>query len=147
MTQSRLVTLRLPLDLIARIEARAHEMELAPGEVIRGALEAALTGVSLPEPSREARERAALRASIARAEGWLSLQSDLRRQGFVLRLHEGTQLAVHSWPEDRFLLWLDTLGHDIGTLSLAFRAPFPGAPPFPTLRPAFKSGRGVSGAA
>lgn len=133
----RLVTLRLPLELIRQIERLSRARDQTPAEIIRSALE---TGLSHVEPDSPTPLRMVLNSAISAAGGWLDLQVRLRRDGFVLRMHEEGRLALHDWPVDHFVLWLDTLGHDYAALCLRYHAPFPGAvrkaPPVP-----FKSQR------
>jgi hypothetical protein len=135
--QDRLVTLRLPLELIQQIERLSRAQDQSPAETIRSALE---TGLGRAEPGAPTPLRAVLNSAISAAGGWLDLQVRLRRDGFVLRMHEEGRLALHDWPVDHFVLWLDTLGHDYAGLCLRYHAPFPGAvrkaPPVP-----FKSHR------
>ena len=127
MEQHRLVTLSLPVSLIARIEARAHGDQIAPAEVIRRALIATLAeGETALAPNLMAAR--AVQEALAGAAGWLDLQHRLRQEGVVLRLR-ADRLALNSWPADRFILWLDDLGETLADLTLRFRAPFPGAIP------------------
>jgi len=123
MTQHRLVTLRLPVHLIAKIEAAARMQEETPAELIRRSLTEALREVPAPV---EKSELAALSAAFEKAQGWLDLQAKLRRAGFVLRLEED-RLGLHEWPSNRFVLWVEEIGHSLAELMLQFRAPFPGA--------------------
>ncbi|MBZ4023173.1 hypothetical protein CKO11_11970 [Rhodobacter sp. TJ_12] len=123
MTQNRLVTLRLPTDLIAKIEVAARLHEETPAELIRRALSEALEEV--PSAVHKS-ELAALSNAFENAQGWLDLQAKLRKIGFVLRLEE-ERLGLHEWPSDRFVLWVEEIGHSLAELMLQFRAPFPGA--------------------
>ena len=117
----RLVTMRLPQVLIDKIAALAHAGGKPPAEVIRQTLSEGLSQtVAKPPPHL-------VRNLLSEAGSWLDLQIALRRNGFVLRLHAEDRLALHSWPQDRFVLWLSALGPDYGDLCLRFRAPFPGA--------------------
>jgi hypothetical protein len=123
MTQHRLVTLRLPTDLIAQIEAAARLQEETPAELIRRALADALR--EAPTAVQKS-EMAVISAAFDRAQGWLDLQARLRKAGFVLRL-DGERLGLHEWPSDRFVLWIEEIGHSLAELMLQYRAPFPGA--------------------
>lgn len=133
----RLVTLRLPLDLLQRIEQQSRAAARSPSEMIRKALE---TGLCANSTDAARPLHVALGEMIADAGGWLTLQMRLRRAGYVLRLHEDDRLALHDWPGDHFVDWLDTLGFDYGALRLRYRAPFPGALPRKP-PPCFKSHR------
>jgi hypothetical protein len=123
MTQQRLVTLRLPTDLIAKIEAAARLQEETPAELIRRALAEALREAPTAVPRTE---MAVISAAFDKAQGWLDLQAKLRKAGFVLRL-DGERLGLHEWPSDRFMLWIEEIGHTLAELMLQYRAPFPGA--------------------
>ncbi|WP_444460555.1 hypothetical protein [Rhodobacter capsulatus] len=83
MTQHRLVTLRLPTDLIAKIEAAARLQEETPAELIRRSLSDALRR---PRASCK-NEMAVITAAFDKAQGWLDLQAKLRK-AFVLRLED-----------------------------------------------------------
>ena len=120
---SRHVTLRLPLDLIEAVETEARAREVPSAVLLRAALIRAFSATEHLPPTH----LCALRAALDEARGWLDLQVRLRAGGLVLRLGLGARLAVHDWPADRFLIWLDTLGPDLAELTLRFRAPFPGA--------------------
>ncbi|MBD3788321.1 MAG: hypothetical protein IE922_15405 [Sphingomonadales bacterium] len=136
MTQHRLVTLRLSADLIAALETEAHRREISPAQMIRVAIvetvrrkagdggAATPGGNYMPRPSLIA-------ATFDAAESWLDLQSRLRAEGLVLRLHEESwgseaRIALHDWPADRFVAWLDETGQSLAELTMRFRAPFPG---------------------
>ena len=123
MTQHRLVTLRLPTDLIAKIEATARLQEETPAELIRRCLEAALREVPAAVPKSD---MAVISQAFETAQGWLDLQAKLRKVGFVLRL-DGERLGLHEWPSDRFVLWIEEIGHSLTELMVQYRAPFPGA--------------------
>lgn len=123
MTQHRLVTLRLPTDLIAKIEASARLREETPAELIRRALSEALR--EMPEAVKKS-DLMVLSGAFDKALGWLDLQAKLRKAGFVLRL-DGERLGLHEWPSDRFVLWIEELGHSLAELTVQYRAPFPGA--------------------
>ena len=123
MTQHRLVTLRLPTDLIARIEAVARLQEETPADLIRRSLADALR--EAPSVVQK-NEMAVITAAFDKAQGWLDLQAKLRKAGFVLRL-EDERLGLHEWPSDRFVLWIEEIGHSLADLMLQYRAPFPGA--------------------
>ena len=136
MTQHRLVTLRLSADLLAALETEAHRREISPAQMIRVAIVETVrrkagaggaTGPSgnyMPRPSLIA-------ATFDAAETWLDLQTRLRAEGLVLRLHEESwgseaRIALHDWPADRFVAWLDETGQSLAELTMRFRAPFPG---------------------
>lgn len=123
MTQHRLVTLRLPTELIAKIEAAARLREETPADLIRQALSEALR--DLPETVKKS-DLMMLANAFDKAQGWLDLQAKLRKAGFVLRL-DGERLGLHEWPSDHFVLWIEELGHSLAELSVQYRAPFPGA--------------------
>lgn len=124
----RLVSLRLPLDLIARIEQEAHALGLSPAEAIRRALRDGFekTEAAEVEPPGPLPEMAALQEALDRAEDWLDLQRRLRAQGFMLRTDGRGGLVLHDWPENRALMPLDELGVSAAELVLRYRAPFPG---------------------
>lgn len=135
MTQHRLVTLRLPADLIAALEVEAHRRELSPAQMIRVALVETVRIRGLASPrvvqGNYAARPSLIAATFDTARDWLELQSKLRAEGLVLRLHEESggpegRIALHDWPSDRFLLWLDEAGQDPHELRMRFRAPFPG---------------------
>lgn len=123
MTQHRLITLRLPVELIAKIESAARLQEETPAELIRRALSEALQDV--PSAVNKS-QMAVLSAAFENAQGWLDLQARLRKSGFVLRL-DGERLGLHEWPSDHFVLWVEEIGQSLAELMLQFRAPFPGA--------------------
>ncbi|WP_139327825.1 MULTISPECIES: hypothetical protein [Rhodobacter] len=123
MTQNRLVTLRLPTALIAKIEAAARLQEETPAELIRRALSDALTEAPSVVPKSD---MAVISSAFETAVGWLDLQAKLRKAGFVLRLDDD-RLGLHEWPSDHFVLWIEEIGHSLAELMLQFRAPFPGA--------------------
>ena len=123
MTQSRLVTLRLPTDLIAKIEAAARLHEETPAELIRRSLAEALR--ETPSAVQKS-DMMVISAAFDKAQGWLDLQTKLRKAGFVLRL-DGERLGLHEWPSDHFVLWIEEIGHSLAELMLQYRAPFPGA--------------------
>ncbi|MDD8023176.1 MAG: hypothetical protein PHX82_08725 [Paracoccaceae bacterium] len=142
MTQHRLVTLRLHHDFIAAIESAARAQQLNPAEVIRNILFDALMRAPAPRtPTSPARGLLAVRQVLDAADGWLDLQRRLRHDGFVLRL-AGDRLAVHEWPSDHFVIWLDEIGQTLAGLSLRFCAPFPGALPRRVELPPLGQGRG-----
>lgn len=135
MTQHRLVTLRLPTDLITRIEAVARQREETPAGLIRRCLGEALRETP---PAVKRGDLAVLNLAFDQAQSWLDLQAKLRKAGFVLRL-DGERLGLHEWPSDHFVLWIEEIGQSLADLTLQFRAPFPGAltrravrPPAPT---------------
>lgn len=128
MKLQKLVSLKLPADLIAVVERTAHAQERSPAELIRAALLAAF----MPregEADPGLAEYAVVQEAFQAAEGWLDLQTRLRAVGFVLRLREGKTLGLHAWPSDRHLIDAETLGHSLTALTLRFQAHFPGALP------------------
>lgn len=149
-TQHRLVTLRLSADLIAALELEAHRREISPAQMIRLAIVETVrrrapasrapvaegtgaeggTGTAAP-PSNYAPRPSLIAATFDAASDWLDLQRRLRTEGLVLRLHEESwsaesRVALHDWPSDRFVIWLDETGQSLGELMMRFRAPFPG---------------------
>lgn len=128
MKQYRMVSLKLPEDLIGAVERAAHSQGCSPAEVIRAVLASAFRQTprkDAPGPD----DLAAILRAFADAAGWLDLQTRLRAAGFVLRLNTAGRLALHSWPQDRFLTSAEAVGQSLARLSLRFRAPFPGALP------------------
>lgn len=140
MTQHRLVTLRLSADLLAAIETEAHRREISPAQMIRTAIVETVrrkgggesggdpgktpSGNYMPRPSLIA-------ATFDAATDWLDLQTRLRTEGLVLRLHDESwgseaRIALHDWPADRFVSWLGETGQSLPELMMRFRAPFPG---------------------
>ena len=125
MTQERLVTLRLPDDLIAALSGAARVEGCAPADIIRDALAASLRQRAAPADAISADVAGAFRT----APDWPGLQAKLRRLGFVLRLDGASHLSLYSWPRERCVMPVERLGHTLTTLSLRFHAPFPGAAP------------------
>lgn len=148
----RLVSLNLPVDLIAAISRAARDAGQTPQDLLRatlahvfaaagegkGAAWAALPPreSALPEAPGPATAGAdglpggsppfTVHLAFAEALGWLDLQSRLRAAGFVLRLGKDGVLALHSWPADHRLIDSAALGQPLETLTLRFRAAFPG---------------------
>ncbi|KFE36779.1 hypothetical protein DW2_01435 [Thioclava atlantica] len=143
MTRDRLVSLRLPADLIDAISRAARAADLPPAEAARHALRAGLD--HLAGSSRESEARDAMRAALASARDWLDLQRRLRSVGFVLRQGRGGALAVHDWPANRYLLAGEVVGVRLADLVLRFRAPFPGHPGGATAPLSFQTLRGNTG--
>lgn len=128
-SQHRLVSLRLPLDMIDRIAAEARAFGLPPAELIRRVLQEGLAEEptsALPTTKEPLPEMAAVQAALDQARDWFDLQHRLRDAGFVLRLAGGGALGLHAWPTNRFLLLLDEIGPSLTELVLRFAAPFPG---------------------
>ncbi|OOY22793.1 hypothetical protein BMI91_19365 [Thioclava sediminum] len=128
-SQHRLVSLRLPLDLIDRIAAEARAFGLPPAELIRRVLQDGLAEEAAPEaPAAKAPlpEMHAVQEALDQARDWFDLQHRLRGEGFVLRLAGGGALGLHAWPTNRFLMLLDEIGPSLTELVLRFGAPFPG---------------------
>lgn len=126
MKPHRLVSLRLPDDLIDALDRAGRAQGRSPAELVRGLLEAMfLTAPQAVASSDLMRVHAALGA----ARGWLDLQTRLRAAGFVLRLSEAAELALHAWPLDRPLVPIEALGTSLPALCIRFHAPFPGAMP------------------
>lgn len=129
MTLHRLVSLRLPDNVIDALGRAARVQGRSPADVVRALLEAALAGAE-PQPAQMTGARFALvNSALAAARGWLDLQTRLRAAGFVLRLSEAGTLSLNSWPADRALMPIEALGHSLPALCIRFRAPFPGAVP------------------
>lgn len=125
MTQERLVTLRLPDDLIAALSGVARVEGCAPADLLRDAVAASLRQRAVAADPIPADVAAAFRA----APDWPGLQAKLRRLGFVLRLDGADHLSLFSWPRERCVMPVERLGHTLTTLCLRFHAPFPGAAP------------------
>ena len=148
----RLVSLNLPVDLIAAISRAARDAGQTPQDLLRatlahvfaaaaegkGAAWAALPPREPPPPEAPGPATAGadglpggsppftVHLAFAEALGWLDLQSRLRAAGFVLRLGKDGVLALHSWPADHRLIDSAALGQPLETLTLRFRAAFPG---------------------
>ncbi|QPZ91896.1 hypothetical protein [Thioclava electrotropha] len=146
-SQHRLVSLRLPLDLIDRIAAEARAFGLPPAELIRRVLQDGLaeeavleaSGAKAPLP-----EMHAVQEALDQARDWFDLQHRLRGEGFVLRLAGGGALGLHAWPTNRFLMLLDEIGPSLTELVLRFGAPFPGDDGGRTKIVGATAGRGAS---
>ncbi len=129
MSQHRLVSLRLPDNLIDALSRAARVQEKSPAEIVRALLEAALAGAD-PESLRTlGGSYAQVHTALIVARGWLDLQTRLRKAGFVLRLSDAGTLTLNSWPTDRALMPIELLGSNLPALCIRFRAPFPGAVP------------------
>ncbi|MDP2061498.1 MAG: CopG family transcriptional regulator [Phaeovulum sp.] len=128
MTQHRLVSLRLPDNVIDALDRAARMQGRSPADVVRALLEAALSAAPLPERMRGG-SLALVLAALGAARGWLDLQTRLRMAGFVLRLSEAGVLTLNSWPANRALMPIEALGTSLPALCIRFRAPFPGAVP------------------
>ncbi|MDP2738642.1 MAG: ribbon-helix-helix protein, CopG family [Pseudorhodobacter sp.] len=122
MKPDRLVSLRLPDDLIDALARAARAGGRSPAELVRGVLEAVF--LAEPVPGSGFRQ---VHDALGAARGWLDLQVRLRAAGFVLRLSEAGELALHLWPSDRLLLPIEALGTSLPALCIRFHAPFPGA--------------------
>lgn len=134
-TPMRLVTLNLPVEVIAAIGRAARAAGQSPQDIVRGILNQRFAAPKqAPAPDAPAHATApegadppfAVHVAFAEALGWLDLQSRLRAAGFVLRLGEDGVLALHSWPADRRLMNSAEIGQPLADLTLRFRAPFPG---------------------
>ncbi|WP_444454702.1 hypothetical protein ACTTAI_04975 [Rhodobacter capsulatus] len=101
----------------------ARLQEETPADLIRRSLSDALR--EAPSVVQKS-EMAVITAAFDKSQGWLDLQARLRKAGFVLRL-EDERLGLHEWPSDRFVLWIEEIGHSLADLMLQYRAPFPGA--------------------
>lgn len=121
MAQERLVTLRLSDDVLSALSGMARMDGRAPADIIRDALANALAARKGGSDRIPAEVGEAFRA----APEWLTLQSRLRRLGFVLRLDADGHLALFSWPHERMIVPVERIGHTQTTLSLRFHAPFP----------------------
>ncbi len=134
MHPDRLVSLRLPDDLLLALGRTARLRGMAVPDLVRAILRdgTAATGAVLPDLPVQA----PLAGEFAAATDWVDLQSRLRRNGYVLRCAGEAGLALHDWPGDSRLLALSRIGQDEAALTLRFRAPFPGrcAPPLPAGR-------------
>lgn len=130
MKQMRLVSLNLPVDLIAAISHAARSSGQTPQDLVRNTLRQTFAAPAeeeaVPEPKPDAPPPFAVHLAFAEAYGWLDLQSRLRAAGFVLRLGDDDVLALHDWPADRRLMDSTALGQPLADLTLRFRAPFPG---------------------
>ncbi|AMY71888.1 hypothetical protein [Frigidibacter mobilis] len=133
MNPMRLVSLNLPVELIAAIGRAARDAGQTPQDLVRATLQQVFLGNAAPtaEPSQPAAWDAAqppvpVQRAFADALGWLDLQSRLRATGFVLRLGADRVLALHTWPADHRLIDSAAIGQPLAELTLRFRAPFPG---------------------
>lgn len=149
MKPMRLVSLNLPVELIAAIGRAARDAGQTPQDLLRATLAHVFAGAGeggaawqrpapadAPTPDRAADAAApalaggappfAVHLAFAEALGWLDLQSRLRAAGFVLRLGKDGVLALHSWPADHRLIDSAALGQPLEALILRFRAAFPG---------------------
>lgn len=140
MKQMCLVSLDLPVDLIAAIGRAARAAGQTPQDLVRDMLRQSLAApvaaqapeVQAPEVQASGAGRpppVAVHLAFAEACGWLDLQSRLRAAGFVLRLGADGVLALHDWPANRRLIDSAALGQPLTKLTLRFRAPFPGQVP------------------
>ncbi|WP_376876327.1 CopG family transcriptional regulator [Albirhodobacter sp. R86504] len=146
MEQQRLVSIKLPLSLIAALEKAAHAGEVSPAEVIRATLKHAfppkLGGET--EAQKAGEDLRAVRKALATARGWLDLQARLRTCGFVLR-PENDRLLLCTWPIEVQILPIEVLGTSLARLTMRYRAPFPGFLPGPICEvPVFRSLRASS---
>ena len=130
MEQQRLISIKLPLSLIAALERAAHAGEVSPAEVIRAALKASFPSQrgGAGDDAQARADLGAVRAALTEAQGWLDLQGRLRALGYVLRV-DGEGLMLCTWPIEAQILPLTVLGTDLPTLAFRFRAPFPGMVP------------------
>ena len=115
----RLVSLNLPVELIAAIGRAARDAGQTPQDLVRARLQQLFLGDAAQPP-------APVQRAFADALGWLDLQSRLRATGFVLRLGADRVLALHTWPADHRLIDSAAIGQPLAELTLRFRAPFPG---------------------
>ncbi len=140
MKQMCLVSLDLPVDLIAAIGRAARAAGQTPQDLVRDMLRQSLAApvaaqapeVQAPEVQASGAGRpppVAVHLAFAEACGWIDLQSRLRAAGFVLRLGADGVLALHDWPANRRLIDSAALGQPLTKLTLRFRAPFPGQVP------------------
>jgi hypothetical protein len=123
MPEDRVVTFRLPPEMLARLAEAARRRNCAPADLIRTALSGLLSADrASPVPT------AAVISTIARsAITWHDLLRGLRQNGAVLRIDAGGMLWIHSWPSDRPLGPASLWDIDRNDLALRFGAPFPGA--------------------
>ncbi|WP_305664740.1 hypothetical protein [Frigidibacter sp.] len=137
MTSMRLVSLNLPVKLIAAIGRAAHAAGVTPHDLVRSTLHHVFAGDAAGPPKPPQRDAQAedeqgsvppfaVQLAFTEALGWLDLQSRLRAAGFVLRLGEDGVLALHTWPADHRLIDSAALGQPLADLTLRFRAAFPG---------------------
>ncbi|MBD3803969.1 MAG: ribbon-helix-helix protein, CopG family [Thioclava sp.] len=135
MKQHRLVSLRLPLDLIDQLGREARALGLSPAEMARQALRQGLTSDTADDEEASAMlpEMRAVQEALDRASDWLDLQQRLRNAGFVLRAGACGAIGLHDWPANRFLIPLDEVGTSPAELVLRYRAPFPGRAAAPEL--------------
>ncbi len=145
----RLVSLNLPVQLIAAIGRAARDAGQTPQDLVRSTLHHVFAGdpagprelsqedvqakdqqgFALPgaaAPSPDTLPSFAVQLAFAEALGWLDLQSRLRAAGFVLRLGSDGVLALHSWPADHRLIDSAALGQPLAELTLRYSAAFPG---------------------
>ena len=123
MSQDRVVSVKLSEDLLLGVGSAARAAGCSPQEIIRDAVATALAENRQAELSEQV---SYIRDLFDRAQGWLELQSDLRSAGFVLRSAPAGGLALHTWPQEIYLIPVEALGQSLAALSLQFRAPFPG---------------------
>lgn len=125
MTQPPKIRFALPRAL--RDQVRQRQPETAPPQ------DPAATPRLSPDAAEQRLTRATraiageLAPEFAAAASWLDLQRRLRARGFVLRLDGAGALYLHIWPSDRRLMPVEALDHSLESLSLHFRAVFPGA--------------------
>lgn len=129
MNPHRLVSLRLPDNVIDALTRAARVHGRSPADLVRALLEAALAGAEPQPPQVPGASFVLVNAALSAARGWLDLQTRLRTAGFVLRLSAAGALSLNSWPADRALMPIEALGHSLPALCIRFRAPFPGAVP------------------
>jgi len=133
----RLVSLNLPVPLIAAIGRAARDAGMTPQDLVRSTLQHvfATGGAGQQGPLRtDVQDEGpppgappfAVQFAFAEALGWLDLQSRLRAAGFVLRLGADGGLALHTWPADHRLIDSAAIGQPLADLTLRFRAAFPG---------------------
>ena len=127
MENHRPIALDLPEDLILALARSARKAGRTPSDFARDALAAACSIEVTAPLSRQ--DRGVVAHALDRADGWFDLQTRLRASGFILRPGEASTLALHSWPLERRLLPVEALGHSLTSLTLRFRAPFPGLLP------------------
>ena len=136
MAQLRSVTLDLDIDMLAALGRAARAAGSSPTDHLRDCLARAL---------RDAAGSAEMAVGLAlrQATGWVDLQCHLREAGFVLREAPAGGLNLCSWPRERALMPVETLGHSRAALTLRFGAAFPpsGLPAAPAraVRPASRA--------
>jgi len=128
MNETPRINLSLPRTQLDSAGRTAVKRRQNSAEFIAGAQQSATAQERERRITSATRTIAAdLAAEFDAAVNWLDLQRRLRARGFVLRLDGAGGLYLHVWPSDRRLLPVEALDHSLESLSLHFRAVFPGA--------------------